>query len=702
MKRKIALSLLLLFACSSAGAVLALLYIRSTAGELGRVREVHRLGQLRQHLILAVQGTQSDLVTVGGDVGPSVDLVVDRMAELERAAAGCGDCHHADATAGRIAGLQRLIGTYRSTLSFYLTASGSPARVAELKHDAAVVAADLLATTDHLAMEAAALAEERSAAAVRRFDQARLILTLTVLLTLVVSVAVAVHLATSVSRPVEALVRGTRALAGGELGVTIEVPDRSELGELAAHFNAMSTALRDGYATLQAEIDERKRAEARLVYDAFHDALTGLPNRALFVDRVQHVIEAGRRHGEQLYAVLFLDLDRFKVVNDSLGHLVGDHLLVAVAQRLSECLRPGDTVARLGGDEFAILLDRIGERADATRVSSRILRALSRPLDVDGHELFASASIGIALSSERYQGPEQALRDADIAMYQAKARGKACAVIFDAEAHGRVVDRLQLEGELRRAAERRDEFLLHYQPIVALRTGKLVGVEALVRWSNAGRGLLHAEEFIGLAEECGAVVAIGDWAFEAACAQLRTWHERVPALAGVSLSVNMSPAQFRRPEFVDGLRRQLRDTGIDPRFLAVEVTEAAILHDVEASAARLGQLHALGLQVHLDDFGSGSSLADLHRFPIDAAKIDRAFVARLPSHRESEEVIRAIVSLAESLDFDVIAEGVETAAQARKLEDLRCRYAQGHHLCMPLAAADLEAWAVAAGSRSVA
>jgi diguanylate cyclase (GGDEF)-like protein len=499
---------------------------------------------------------------------------------------------------------------------------------------------------------------------------------------------------------VSARVKRARALQGGDLGFAIEkVDDKTELGELARHFNAMSAALRDGYAALQSEIEERKRAEERLLFDAFHDALTGLPNRALFQDRLQHVIEAGRRHAGQLYAVLFLDLDRFKVINDTLGHIVGDHLLVAMGERLADCVRPGDTVARLGGDEFGILLERIADPDDAMQIAARIQGALGKALEVDGNELFVSVSVGIALRSERYQRPEQVLRDADIAMYQAKTKGKACTEVFDAEMHGSVVDRLQLEADLRRALEHGEEFRLHFQPIVALRTGKLIGIEALVRWDKPGRGILSAAEFVSLAEESGIVVPMGEWVFRTACAQLRTWHERVPALAGVTLSMNVSEQQFRRPEFVDGLSRSVRDAGVDPRYVAIEVTEAVIMDDVEASAAKLSRLRDLGIQIHVDDFGTGySSLSYLHRFPITAVKIDPSFVAGLPGHVESEEVIKAIVSIAESLDFDVIAEGVENALQVKKLEDLRCRYGQGNLLARPVAATELEKWA--SGGRS--
>jgi diguanylate cyclase (GGDEF)-like protein len=546
--------------------------------------------------------------------------------------------------------------------------------------------------------------DARTQLAMGRFDQAGGILTVSIVVTFVAALVVAAVLARSITRPVEELVSATRAIAAGELGFSLAVAerDRTELGELARHFNGMSAALRDGYAALQAEIEERKNAEARLVYDAFHDALTGLPNRALFLDRLEHLMTAAARRPGELYGVLFLDLDRFKVINDSLGHLVGDHLLVAVGERIAGSLRPGDTVARLGGDEFGVLLDGVRASCDALHVADRIQQALQGSVEVEGHEMFVTASIGIAIQSERYTKPDEVLRDADIAMYQAKLKGKACSEVFDAVMHGSVVDRMQLEADLRRAVEHGQEFMLHYQPIVALRTGKLIGVEALVRWRHPARGLLLAAEFVPMADESGTVVPLGEWAIRRACEQLRDWQERVPALGGTTMSVNVSARQFRRPDCVDVLRRVVQASGVDPRQVAVEVTESVVMDDVEASAAKLGRLRDLGVQIHVDDFGTGySSLSYLHRFPITAVKIDRSFVLGLPSRAESEEVIKAIVSIAESLDFDVIAEGVEQESHVSKLEELRCRYGQGYFVSRPMDAAALEAW-VAGRTRSVA
>ena len=418
--------MLLLFACSAVGSALAVVFIKSTTEELRRVSELHRIEDMRQHLVIAIQGAQSDLFTVNTALGQKADQITDNIFALERAATACVGCHHTPEMTARLEGVRRLIGEYQAALSFYMTASANKERIQKLKLEAAGMAAELLRTTEEMAIQASKHSDERSRAALRRFDQARTILTVTLLVTFFVAVGIAVHLATSITRPVEALVRATRAIRAGQLGFSIDLRDRTELGELAAHFNSMSAALRDGYAALQSEIEERKRAEERLLFDAFHDALTGLPNRALFLDRLKHVIETASRDPDQMFAVMFLDLDRFKVVNDTLGHLVGDHLLVAVGERLAAGLRPGDTVARLGGDEFGILLDRIGDAAGANQVADRVQKSLAKAIDVDGHELFVTCSIGIALRSPRYQRPEQVLRDADIAMYQAKTRGKAC------------------------------------------------------------------------------------------------------------------------------------------------------------------------------------------------------------------------------------------------------------------------------------
>ncbi len=692
MRRKIAFWLLFIFACSASGATISVAYIKGTTTAFLRFTEMHRIEEMRQSLIIAVRETQSDLYTVHTSLDPGLDEIANDVSRLEDSAARCSGCHHTPQIETRIRRMQRLVTDYRSAFSKYIIASADRERTAR-KTEAAAVGSELLRTAEEMAVQAANRVADDTAQAVERFGRTRSILGVTIAVTLIVSVFAAVMLTRSVTLPIDRLVQATRALAAGELGYSIETGDRTEFGELAKRFNSMSTALRTGYTALQSEIEERKKVEAQLLHDALHDALTGLPNRALFMDRLEHVILAAKRFPNHRYAVLFLDLDRFKVVNDSLGHLVGDHLLVAIGERLSACLRPGDTVARLGGDEFGMLIEGVRGAADALQVASRIQKALAGSVEIEGHEIFVSASTGVAVQSDRYTKPDEVLRDADIAMYQAKLKGKACAEIFDAEMHGSVVDRLRLEADLRRAVEHKEDFLLHYQPIVALLTGELVGLEALIRWRHPARGLIEAAQFVPLAEESGAVVPMGEWAIREALAQLRFWQGRVPALANVTMNVNVSGRQFRRPDCVETLRRIIRDSGVDPRQVAVEVTESVVMDDVEASAAKLVLLRKMGVQIHVDDFGTGySSLSYLHRFPITAVKIDRSFVMDLPSRAGSEEVVKAIVSIAESLDFDVIAEGVEGQVHVAKLQSLRCRYGQGFFLSRPLPASEVEDW----------
>ncbi|HEX9049156.1 MAG TPA: EAL domain-containing protein [Anaeromyxobacter sp.] len=693
MRRKIALALLVVFACSSAGVVAALVYVQRTTDELGRVSRLHRIGEMRQHLVIASQTAQAELYKVNTPLGESMDTLTDNVTLLEEAAARCETCHHDPDAAARIRRTRALVSDYERALSEYVTASADRARIARLQADAATVAEQLQRETEQMALQASRRAEERAVAAVASFRTARVMVTAGAALGFLAALAAAVALARGVTRPIDRLVEATRAIADGRLGTSVPDGDPTEFGELARRFNEMSARLRDGYAALQREIAERKAAEARLAHDAFHDGLTGLANRALFRDRLAHALASARRHLDERWAVLFLDLDGFKAVNDGLGHLAGDHLLVAVAQRLTGSVRPGDTVARLGGDEFGVLLEGIRASADAALVASRIHAALASSFDLGGRETSASASIGVAVQSERYAQPEQVLRDADVAMYQAKQKGKGCTVEFDARLHGGAVERMQLESDLRRAMERGDELVLHYQPIVALRTGRPIAVEALLRWRHPTRGVLAAGEFLPAAEESGLLVPLGLWALERACAQLREWEGRTPALAGLVVSVNVSGRQFRRAACVEEIRQRVVASGIDPRRIALEVTESTVMGDPESSAARLASLREMGVQIHVDDFGTGySSLSHLHRFPITAVKIDRSIVDGLVAQPESAEVVKATVSIAESLDFDVIAEGIEAEAQAAMLQQLRCRYGQGRFLSAPLDAAALGAW----------
>jgi diguanylate cyclase (GGDEF)-like protein len=694
MRRRIVVSLLVLVACAASGAAFSALHTRNTTATLRRLIELHQVKELRQQLIITIQTAQSNLYTVNTPFGAKADVITDNVLRLEAAAQGCARCHHVPAVAARLERMNGLVGRYQTALSYYITASADRDRIALLQAEAAQLGSELLGETEQMAVDASRRLDGVTLDAMRRIDEARAILLGTLAVTLLLAIGVAAWLARSVTRPIEALVGATRALASGDLSHRVALSDRTEFGELAEHFNAMGAALAKGYAELQAQIQEREHAEERLLHDAFHDALTGLPNRALFIDRLAQALAATSRRAQPSFAVLFLDLDRFKVVNDTLGHVIGDKLLVAVGERIHGCLRPSDTVARLGGDEFGVLLDDLRGAADAVQISERILEALGRSFRIEGHEIFARASIGAALGSDRYERPEDVLRDADVAMYQAKAKGKSCTVVFDAEMHGSVVARLRLESELRRAVEHGEEFRLHYQPVVELPGGRVVGLEALIRWQPPGRALVHPADFVAIAEESGMILPIGEWAIRAALAQLRAWGERCPALAGATMSVNVSAKQFAQADLVERLQRILGDTGVDPRRVAIEVTESAIIDDVASSAAKLSRLRDMGMGVHVDDFGTGySSLSYLHRFPITALKIDRSFVSGLDSGEQSEELIRAIVSIADALRFDVIAEGVESPAQLATLNRLRCRHAQGYLFAPPMEPDEVERWA---------
>ena len=423
---------------------------------------------------------------------------------------------------------------------------------------------------------------------------------------------------------------------------------------------------------------ERKRAEAQLLHDAFHDMLTGLPNRALLRARLERAIARAKRRQDSLFAVLFLDLDHFKIVNDSLGHTIGDQQLIAIAHRLEACLRPGDTVARFGGDEFMILLEDITDTSDAIRIAQRLQETVERPLRLDGHDVCTSVSIGIALSATGYDRPEDLLRDADIAMYRAKALGRARYEVFDTAMHARAMARLRLETDLRRAIEQY-EFRLHYQPIVSLATGLIAGFEALVRWQHPERGLIPPAAFIPVAEETGLIVPIGQWVLYEACRQTRCWQKRYVTHPPLSISVNLSAKQVMQPDLLTQIDHILQQTGLDARTLTLEITESIIMDNVASTATLLAGLKARQVRLHIDDFGTGySSLSYLHRFPIDALKIDRSFVSRIGQHGEGLEIVRAIRTLAENLEIGVTAEGVETAEQLAQLRALRCEYGQGY------------------------
>jgi diguanylate cyclase (GGDEF)-like protein/PAS domain S-box-containing protein len=433
------------------------------------------------------------------------------------------------------------------------------------------------------------------------------------------------------------------------------------------------------------DITERKTTEEQLIFDALHDALTGLPNRVLFMDRLAHAVDREKRKSKELFAVIFLDMDRFKVLNDSLGHPAGDKILIAISQRLKESLRPGDTVARLGGDEFAILLEDLKDKEEALQISGRVIEKLRLTFDLDGQEIFVTVSLGITFSTMGYDNPENLLRDADIAMYQAKANGCDRYEVFDTGMYDNAVARLQLETDLRQAMKQ-EEFRLHYQPIVSVKTGKITGVEALIRWQHPERGLVSPLEFIPTAEETGIILPMGEWVISEATHQLSRWQEKFPSTPPLTVSVNISSRQLL-PDLVMYIKKVIRKSGIKPSSLILEITESILMESAEIVAPMLIQLKGLGVKLHIDDFGTGySSLSYLHRFPVDVLKIDRSFVSRIGSKGDNLEIVKAITTLAHSLEMQVIAEGVETEEQIEKLRELKCEFIQGFCYSKPLEA----------------
>ncbi len=450
----------------------------------------------------------------------------------------------------------------------------------------------------------------------------------------------------------------------------------------------------DGRATRiagsQTDITERKRAEDRLLHDAFHDALTGLANRALFLDRLGLSLARAKRHQGFQFAVLYLDLDRFKLINDSLGHLRGDEALVAIARNLETCVRPGDTVARLGGDEFAVLLDDLRSEIDAEGLTRRIEERLAAPVQVDGQEVYINASIGIAFGTAGYERPEELLRDADAAMYRAKALGRNRHEVFNETLHLEALDRLRLETDLRRAIQE-GSFGLHYQPIVSLADGRVTGFEALVRWRHPAWGLVPPSQFIQVAEETGLILPIGRWVLSEACQQTQRWQREHPSDPPLTINVNLSRRQLLQADLVEQIRRTLETTGLPPETLQLEITESAILENPEKAVELLRHLKSLDIELCVDDFGTGySSLSSLQEFPVSVLKIDRSFIRGMGPEGKRDEIVRAVVGLAHSLHMRVVAEGVETEGQLERVRAMGCDYGQGYLLCHALDGEEVE------------
>jgi len=438
------------------------------------------------------------------------------------------------------------------------------------------------------------------------------------------------------------------------------------------------------------DISERKRVEDQLAHGALHDALTGLPNRALFVDRLDQALERVRRGGERPFAVLFLDLDRFKVVNDSLGHAVGDQMLLAIAERLEAVMRPGDTVARFGGDEFTLLLDDLASPLEATQRAERVLDVLGAPFTLEGHEVFTSASIGIAVSTAGSEHPDELLRNADAALSRAKVLGKNRYEVFDRAMHADAIERLRMETDLRHALER-GEFALHFQPVVRLDGGRIEGFEALARWRHPERGWVSPNVFIPVAEEMGLIHALGRWVIDQACAQAVRWAQAFPARP-LRMAVNLSAAQFSQADLADHVERSLAACGVARGVMHFEITESVILQHEEPGRSILARLREMGVVLCMDDFGTGySSLGYLHSFAIDELKIDRSFVSGMEFDRRNAQLVQAIVGLARNLGVAVVAEGVETREQLAALRGLGCDFAQGFLFSEPIPPEEAEA-----------
>jgi diguanylate cyclase (GGDEF)-like protein/PAS domain S-box-containing protein len=945
MKRKIVLLLFTLFMFFTIGSVTAMLYIRSTTTELKHIIKLHQVEELRRSLLIDIQTAQSDLYTVHTKYGHDLNYIVNNVTNIGETAEQCSSCHHPPLLSRRIENIQYMINDYETALRSYIKGPINSERSGEFKLTAASIGNKLFTLIRDMSHNASNNLEGLTNSTMIKVAKVRTILFITLIATFLLGVLVAANLMRFITRPVKELVNATRMISSGKLGSTISYKDSTEFGELAGHFNSMSTAIKDGYEKIQREITERKQTEEALVkserflstifdsildpfciidhdckivkvneayaemknvevdyiigkkcyevlqdrdivcrdcivsktfkagdpcsrdklftlpdeaqawleiytypifgeggrvshvieyirdiserkrvesdlidskeryalaargandglwdwdlktnsiyysprwksmlglvesdindspdewlkrvhpddrkhlekdiashinggtiqfeseyrvlhkdgtyrwmlsrgvavrdsamkayrmagsqtditirkmaeeqlhYDAFHDSLTGLPNRALFMDRLRHAIIRAKRNDNYFFAVLFLDMDRFKVLNDSLGHTIGDEMLVAVSKRLEESLRPGDTVARLGGDEFSVILDDITGDSEVLHITERIQKKLSLPFNLDGQEVFMTASIGIAFSTTGYDRPEHLLRDADIAMYHAKTNGRARHEIFNIEMYDRAVARLQLETNLRQAIKQ-NELKLQYQPIVSMKTGGIKGLEALVRWNHPVIGLINPTEFIPLAEETGLIIQLGEWVIEEACRQLSIWQKQFPSEQPLTISVNISSKQLS-PGLLEHIKRVLEETGVAPESFIVEITESMIMENAETVAPLLLRLKDMKVKLHIDDFGTGySSLSYLHRFPVDMLKIDRSFISRLGSNGENLKIVKAIAALAHSLNMSVIAEGVETEEQLLRLKRLKCGYMQGFLFSRPLDSKEAEA-----------
>ncbi|GAB4537270.1 MAG: hypothetical protein Tsb0014_25880 [Pleurocapsa sp.] len=444
---------------------------------------------------------------------------------------------------------------------------------------------------------------------------------------------------------------------------------------------------------LEREILARQQIEQKLVHDALHDSLTGLPNRSFLMDRINFAIKRTKRDGDYGFAILFLDLNRFKVINDTLGHNIGDQLLIETARLLEKNIRELDTIARLGGDEFVILLEQIDSLKDTILIADRILEQLQKPLDIEGNLLSIGISIGIALSSSQYENSSQILRDADIAMYRAKAKGTSKYEVFDGSMYWQTMKAIELENDLRRALQTK-EFCLYYQPIISLKTNKLEGFEALIRWQHPDKGFISPGEFIPLAEDTGLIVPLGDWVLGEACKQLAAWQQQFRDILGgknLKMSINVASQQFQEIDFIPKLDKILLNTGVNPNCIKLEITERVLIDSEKITQNNFADIRKRNIKLSIDDFGTGySCFSYLRRLPIDSLKIDRSFINEINENLDNLEIVKTIITLAHTLKMEAIAEGIETLEQAEKLNALGCEMAQGYYFARPLPASEIQ------------
>jgi len=470
--------------------------------------------------------------------------------------------------------------------------------------------------------------------------------------------------------------------------ITLQRLDGDWVSTEAVITNMFADSSIQGLLVTCRDINERKVFERQLAHQAFHDPLTDLPNRALFMERLQHALSKSKRKCDPV-GVLFVDLDNFKLINDSLGHEAGDEMLIDVARRLKECVRDADTVARLAGDEFTILIDDASDGDTILEIGRRIVEVLQLPANIDGREVFTTASVGIATSSGDYDSPDDLLRDADTAMYQAKSKGKSDVAVFDRSMNKKAIERLELESDIRKGI-RNGEFLVHYQPIFSMKTGEMIELEALLRWNHPQKGMILPGVFIPVAEENGLIIPLGKFVLEQACKDAKAFREGLSERADLRMSINLSSRQLLQPELVNLIRHQLEVNQIPPDCLKIEITESVMMSDTEITIPRLQLLKNLGVHLAIDDFGTGySSMAYIRTLPIDSLKIDRSFVQHISENEDDRAIVNAIVSLGKTLDLHITSEGIETEEQLKVLTEMGCDDGQGFHLARPASIVDI-------------